>query len=254
MSSPQTIAALQAAQSALNQMPRQKLGGFGGCRDTYAVAKLVDAALEAEGKGQEKDQKLAGELLVLMKMMPNGIYSLCEAVADMAVCFAVADFVPNNSRDLVSLCIKWAQAFEQKFAGHKWGETDGRDYIDEVTRFFYECYAIEQHMGDGIRANDCGRPTSPAAFMSHAISNAARIAIELPASMQASAILNEDVPEAARALAMIETGHGFKWENQRNDWEGVCALIAASMANGNRLRPWAEVLPRLIRTKNSNRQ
>lgn len=231
MSTPQTIAALQAAQFALNQIPRKKLPA--PYHSSYAVAAAIDKALEAEGKSQEPTGNA-----------PNGVYSLCEAVADLSAMFTLETILPADSREQCRLCIEWAQGFEQANAGHVWGETDDREYIEEIEKWFARKYGEWVSYAKDVRENDA---VVPAGFASHAIANAARICIELPESMQASAILNEDVQVAARALAVIETGHGFDWANERRDWESTCAMIASLIARGTKHKPWNIILPGFIR-------
>ncbi len=69
--------------------------------------------------------------------MNNPNFFLCEAVADLAVNFAVAEFHPDDSRELARLCIEWAEEFEKKNAGREW---DG-EYIEEIDAFFDVKYA-----------------------------------------------------------------------------------------------------------------
>lgn len=73
--------------------------------------------------------------------LPAPVYSLCEAVADLSAMLAVSPLLPQDSRESCSLCIEWAQAFELAHAGHVWGETDARDYIEELEKFFVAKYA-----------------------------------------------------------------------------------------------------------------
>jgi hypothetical protein len=66
------------------------------------------------------------------------LYSLCEAVADLAASFAVAPWIPNNSREMNQLCIAWAEEFERKHVGHQWGIDTGPDYIEAIDAYFAE--------------------------------------------------------------------------------------------------------------------
>ncbi len=68
-------------------------------------------------------------------------YSLCEAVADLAHNFAAAPVRPGDSREVVTLCINWAYAFEKKHARTVWGEDPGAEYIDAIDAHFDACYA-----------------------------------------------------------------------------------------------------------------
>lgn len=230
MSSAKTIAALQAAQSALNQMPRQKLTG--PHRTSYAVASLVDAALQAET--QEPTA-------------PHGIYSLCEAVADLSAMFARSQVIPGDSREMCGLCIEWAAQFEAAQApDHVWGETDNREYIEEIEKWFRARYAKWQATAHDVCKNEHAiRPN----FIPHALANSARICIELPESMQAGAIIDYTVSVAATALAEIECEPGFSWEGQRIPWEETCAGIAARMVRGAQPADWAKFIPKLLRKK-----
>lgn len=63
---------------------------------------------------------------------------LCEAVCDLAQSFAVAEFLPANSRDFCELVIDWAIEFEKRNAGVNWGVD--REYIDEIDEWFHKAY------------------------------------------------------------------------------------------------------------------
>ncbi len=63
-------------------------------------------------------------------------YSLCEAVADIAINFAVQSIHPDDSRELIRLVIEWAEIFEARNKGREW---DG-EYIQEIDSFFFEQY------------------------------------------------------------------------------------------------------------------
>lgn len=69
--------------------------------------------------------------------IPDEVYWLAEAVADLAASFAHAERHPNDSRELPRLVIEWARLFEDRHAGFKW---DG-EYIEEIDDFFVEQYA-----------------------------------------------------------------------------------------------------------------
>lgn len=75
-------------------------------------------------------------------------YNLCEAVFDMAENWFVIserrDPKPEDSRERVSLTLKWAEQFEQKFHSEDWS---GLDYFDEVDAFFVGKY--EEWMTNG---------------------------------------------------------------------------------------------------------
>lgn len=126
---PVMLAALKAAQSALNQIPRTRL--HGEHRTSYEVAGFVDAAvLLAETAAQNTAEAAeAGD------MRPH-VYSLCEAVADLAANFATASHVPGDSRETVRLCIEWAEAFELEHHGREWGMNNGPDYMEAIDDWF----------------------------------------------------------------------------------------------------------------------
>lgn len=70
-----------------------------------------------------------------MELDPK-IYSLCEAVADLAWNFACAPVVPGDSREVVSLSIAWAQEFEDAWGARTWLEDTGPDYLIAIDEWF----------------------------------------------------------------------------------------------------------------------
>ncbi len=82
--------------------------------------------------------------------VPGHVYSLCEAVADLAHNFARQGFVPEDSREFTRLCIEWANEFEHAHAGTEWGQDEGADYIDAIDGFFDAKYSawIESPLTD----------------------------------------------------------------------------------------------------------
>ena len=67
------------------------------------------------------------------------IYSLCEALADIAYIAGSRQYRSENSRQDIGDFIEWANEFEQKWKGKEWGADDTNDdYIDEITKFANE--------------------------------------------------------------------------------------------------------------------
>lgn len=75
-------------------------------------------------------------------------------------------------------------------------------------------------------------------FNRHALSNAARIALTVGLRYDGrrphGPELCDDITEAARALATVETGPGFAWnEDPAVDWESVCEVLAHRIERGD---------------------
>ena len=67
------------------------------------------------------------------------IYSLCEAVADIAYAAGYRKFYSGDSRQDISDFIEWSKEFEEKWKGKEWGADDTNDdYMDEVVKFANE--------------------------------------------------------------------------------------------------------------------
>lgn len=80
--------------------------------------------------------------------------------------------------------------------------------------------------------------------MNHAVINAARIAFELKpgpgeANKMNSEVL-EEVESAAIDLGSLET-EGLKWEDQKRDWESICAEVARQILAGLRNANWKTI-------------
>lgn len=60
-------------------------------------------------------------------------YRLNEAVADLALSWAMHAWHPSDSRDLVRLVIKWAEEFEAV-------PCDDDNYLDRIDAFFNDKY------------------------------------------------------------------------------------------------------------------
>lgn len=64
------------------------------------------------------------------------VYSLCEAVADIAYIAGHKLHYTGNSRGDMADYISWAKEFEKKWKGKEWGaDNTVDDYIDEITKF-----------------------------------------------------------------------------------------------------------------------
>lgn len=66
-------------------------------------------------------------------------YSLCEAVADLAMMFATpryAPHLPDDSRETIRLVIEWAHDFEALNKDREW---DG-EYMEEIEAYFHQRY------------------------------------------------------------------------------------------------------------------
>lgn len=70
------------------------------------------------------------------------IYSLCEAVADIAYIAAKENYRTENSREMMSLFIQWAKEFEYLHRKVEWGITPRLDYIDSI--YYFTIFKISQ--------------------------------------------------------------------------------------------------------------
>lgn len=68
-------------------------------------------------------------------MNEEQIYSLCEAVADIAFIAGQRGYYSGDSRKDIADFINWAKEFEKINEGVQWGIDDGKDYIDAVSDF-----------------------------------------------------------------------------------------------------------------------
>jgi hypothetical protein len=72
-------------------------------------------------------------------MTKKQVYSLCEAVADIAYIAGTKKHYSGDSRKDISDFIKWATEFEEINKGVRWGEDEGKeDYIEAITDFAYQ--------------------------------------------------------------------------------------------------------------------
>lgn len=63
------------------------------------------------------------------------VYSLCEAVADIAFIAGENKYYNGNSREDIASIIYWAIEFEEINNDIKWGIDSEMDYIDAITLF-----------------------------------------------------------------------------------------------------------------------
>lgn len=80
-------------------------------------------------------------------------YSLCETVADIAIRFAHAPWVPEDSRELTRLIIEWAEIFEAHNKDREWNG----EYLEAIDAFFddqfYDWNESKDVNREPIRAN-----------------------------------------------------------------------------------------------------
>ena len=70
------------------------------------------------------------------------VYSLCEAVADIAYIAGTEKYYSEDSRTDIANIIEWAKEFEKLNEGVEWGVNSDKDYIDAITEF------AEKKLGD----------------------------------------------------------------------------------------------------------
>lgn len=75
-------------------------------------------------------------------MKRKKIYSLCEAVADIAFFAAKENYHTDDSREMVSQFILWAKEFEYLHRKVEWGVNFEPDYIDSI--YYFTIYKIKQ--------------------------------------------------------------------------------------------------------------
>ena len=68
-------------------------------------------------------------------MTNEKIYSLCEAVADIAFIAAVKSYQTNDSRKKFTQFIEWAMEFEYLNKEVEWGVNFQPEYIDSIYHF-----------------------------------------------------------------------------------------------------------------------
>jgi hypothetical protein len=68
-------------------------------------------------------------------MTNKQVYSLCEAVADIAYIAAKNDYEIEDSRRKIEQFIEWAQEFEWLHRKVEWGVNFEPEYIDSIYHF-----------------------------------------------------------------------------------------------------------------------
>jgi hypothetical protein len=68
-------------------------------------------------------------------MTNENIYSLFEAVADIAYIAAEKGYRTDDSREMIFEFIKWAKDFEYIHKNIDWGVNSPLDYIDSIYHF-----------------------------------------------------------------------------------------------------------------------
>ena len=68
-------------------------------------------------------------------MNEEQIYSLCEAVADIAFIAGEEKYYSGNERQDKADFIEWAKEFEKINEGVQWGIDEGKEYIDAISDF-----------------------------------------------------------------------------------------------------------------------
>ena len=68
-------------------------------------------------------------------MTTDKIYSLCEAVADIAFIAAKENYQTEDSREKFAQFIEWAKEFEYLHRNVEWGVNFLPEYIDSIEYF-----------------------------------------------------------------------------------------------------------------------
>lgn len=68
-------------------------------------------------------------------MTNNQVYSLCEAVADIAFIAAKENYETNDSREKFAQFIEWSKEFELLHKNVDWGVNFLPEYIDSIELF-----------------------------------------------------------------------------------------------------------------------
>ena len=68
-------------------------------------------------------------------MTNKKIYSLCEAVADIAFIAAKENYKTKDSREKFAQFIEWAKEFELLHKDVQWGVNFPPEYIDSIQHF-----------------------------------------------------------------------------------------------------------------------
>ena len=70
-----------------------------------------------------------------MEIQKTKIYSLCEAVADIAFVAAKKNYETKDSREKCAQFIHWAKEFEYLHRNVEWGVNFQPEYIDSIEYF-----------------------------------------------------------------------------------------------------------------------
>lgn len=68
-------------------------------------------------------------------MTNNQVFSLCEAVADIAFIAAKENYETKDSREKFAQFIEWANEFELLHKDVQWGVNFSPEYIDSIQHF-----------------------------------------------------------------------------------------------------------------------
>jgi hypothetical protein len=75
-------------------------------------------------------------------MTSRKIYSLCEAVAEIAFIAAQENYETNDSREKICQFIEWAKEFELLHKDVEWGVNFPPEYIDSI--YLFAIFKINQ--------------------------------------------------------------------------------------------------------------
>ncbi len=75
-------------------------------------------------------------------MKADKIYSLCEAVADIAFIAAKGNYKTEDSREKFAQFIEWANEFEYLHRNVEWGVNFLPEYIDSIK--YFTMFKIDQ--------------------------------------------------------------------------------------------------------------
>ena len=75
-------------------------------------------------------------------MKADKIYSLCEAVADIAFIAAKENYKTEDSREKFAQFIEWAKEFEFLHKNIQWGINSPLDSIDSI--YYFTIFKINQ--------------------------------------------------------------------------------------------------------------
>ncbi len=76
-------------------------------------------------------------------MTNDKVYSLCEAVADIAYIAGEKNYTSSNSRKKIEDFIIWAKEFENIYGNMQWGVNSEVEYLDAI--YYFTTYKINLH-------------------------------------------------------------------------------------------------------------